>query len=85
MRIKICYFARIREQLGVSDEQLDVPDGCNTIDGVVQHLQARDETWQQVLSSEQKVLKALNHEVLSDDHEIKEGDELAFFPPVTGG
>ena len=85
MKIKICYFAKIREQLGLSEEELALPEGCENTERLFEFLQARGEAWGQVFSGNQKVLKALNHEVVSGNVTINDGDELAFFPPVTGG
>ncbi|MBL4607188.1 MAG: molybdopterin converting factor subunit 1 [Pseudomonadales bacterium] len=85
MKIKICYFAKIREQLGVSDELLVLPDGCDNLDGIFNHLRERGDPWQQVFSGDKKILRAVNHEVVSDNCTINDGDEVAFFPPVTGG
>ena len=85
MRIKVCYFARLREQLGISDEIIDLPDNCANISSVRAVLRKRDEAWQQAFASDQSVLSALNHEMVTSDHQLEAGDELAFFPPVTGG
>ncbi|MBV1869912.1 MAG: molybdopterin converting factor subunit 1 [Gammaproteobacteria bacterium] len=85
MRIKVCYFARLREQLGVSDEFINLPDHCASISSVRALLQKRDETWHQAFASDQSVLTALNHEMVTSDQQLEAGDELAFFPPVTGG
>ncbi|MBV1872537.1 MAG: molybdopterin converting factor subunit 1 [Gammaproteobacteria bacterium] len=85
MRIKVCYFARLREKLGISDEIIDLPDNCGNISSVRAVLQKRDEIWQQAFASDQSVLSALNHEMVTSDHQLEAGDELAFFPPVTGG
>ena len=77
MKIKIQYFASLREQIGRSGDELD----CNKSITVV-------EAWKQAtglpeLSSE--LLIAINQEYSSSNALLKEGDELAFFPPVTGG
>ena len=85
MEITICYFAKIREQLGLSEEKLILPEGCENTEKLLQHLRSRGEQWAHVFSGNQKVIKAVNHEVLSECCVLNDGDEVAFFPPVTGG
>ncbi len=83
--ITVCYFASIREQLGRERETLALPEGVQTVAELIQHLvDARGESWRRVLLAE-KVLVARNQEVVGRDARLAEGDEVAFFPPVTGG
>ncbi len=82
--IKVCYFARLREELGTGEEELALPDGVTDVGALREWLSQRGDTWQQALSAP-AVLIALNHETAQPGTPIKEGDEVAFFPPVTGG
>jgi molybdopterin synthase sulfur carrier subunit len=83
--IDIYYFASIRESLGLAQEQMVVDAEITTVLSVINALIARHgERWDGVLR-QSKVLMAVNKTVARPDTAIKDGDEVAFFPPVTGG
>lgn len=82
--IKICYFARLREELGTGEEELALPDSVTDVNSLRRLLSQREGAWNDALSAP-AVLIAVNHETAQPDTPIKEGDEVAFFPPVTGG
>lgn len=83
--LKLVYFASLRERLGLDEERLEQPENVTTVAALVDYLVAeRGATWQQVLQGTQ-VLTAVNQEMCGFDQEIASGDEVAFFPPVTGG
>ncbi len=82
--IKILYFASLRERIGIADEEIELPTGT-TIQGVIEILKSRNDVWADTFSSNTKVLAAVNQEMASIYAPIKDGDEVAFFPPVTGG
>jgi molybdopterin synthase sulfur carrier subunit len=83
--IKIVYFASIREALGLADESIELPSDVNTVEQLSAWLQAeRGEKWLKALGHPSTII-AINQEMVSADSEIKSGDEIAFFPPVTGG
>jgi molybdopterin synthase sulfur carrier subunit len=82
--IDVRYFANIRESLGVSHEQVSLPT-TNTVAGLIAQLIAQHgASWQQAVGTT-RVLAAVNHELVPHETTIKDGDEVAFFPPVTGG
>lgn len=89
MKIKILYFARLKETLKFSTEDLELDEqdfsGNLTLLKLKAHLAKRDDTWQQMLMGKLKVRGAINHELVDDNATIVDGDEVAFFPPVTGG
>ena len=83
--ITILYFASLREQLNTSREQLECPAGVSSIGELRQWLCQRGSTWAQVLDEDALVMMSLNHSMSDASASISEGDEIAFFPPVTGG
>jgi molybdopterin synthase sulfur carrier subunit len=80
--INIRFFAILRERLGVDSLAYEYSDE-KTVDDIKQNIIARGEPW--TLLAEQDVLIALNHTLTSASARVNDGDEIAFFPPVTGG
>lgn len=86
MKIKLFYFARLKETLKFSTEDLELAaDEGWTILKLKALLAKRGDSWQQMLMGKLKVRAAINHELVDDSAVIAHGDEVAFFPPVTGG
>ena len=85
MQIKVLYFARLKESLKYSIEDIDLPEQVQDVAGLMTHLAARGDAWQEMFAGKQQVRAAINHELVASDAKIKAGDEVAFFPPVTGG
>ena len=84
--IKIHYFASVRERLNQSEEQLTLPEGVTSIEDLIKHLQIINPSFKAVMDSSKKILVAVNQTVIVDlDYKLSEGDEVAFFPPMTGG
>jgi molybdopterin synthase sulfur carrier subunit len=85
MAVKLLYFARLREALGVSVESLELPTGVQDVGGLMAWLAARGGVWQEQFDGCRQIRAAVNQELVADDASIQAGDEVAFFPPVTGG
>ena len=83
--IKILYFARLGEALGISAEEFELPADCNNVDNLVDLLRTRGDPFDSAFSGEAKVLVAINQEMAEQETAFNDGDEVAFFPPVTGG
>ena len=85
MKLKLLFFAALREQLGVADESIDLPEGVTTVAGLRSHLMQRGDAWQRALSSGRALRVAVNQDMAQASTPVRSGDEVAFFPPVTGG
>ena len=83
--IKVLYFARLREALGRSSEQIVLPAEVRDLEGLRALLVARGGAWEQELAPSKPVRAAVNQAMAVGDVPVADGDEIAFFPPVTGG
>ncbi|MEK6592593.1 MAG: molybdopterin converting factor subunit 1 [Pseudomonadota bacterium] len=83
--ITVLYFARLREALGTGSEQMALPAGVNNLEDLRASLATRGGAWAQELAQGQSIRAAVNQDIAQDDTRVADGDEIAFFPPVTGG
>lgn len=83
--ITVLYFARLRETLGTSAEKIALPAGVQNLEGLRALLVARGGAWEQELAPQRPVRAAVNQALAAGNTEVVDGDEVAFFPPVTGG
>ncbi|XQW86454.1 molybdopterin converting factor subunit 1 [Thalassotalea piscium] len=79
----ILFFGQLKERLGCAQTSLSVPYPSSVL-AVKEQLQQRGEMWLELLA-QGNVLSAVNQTMANDETVINEGDEIAFFPPVTGG
>ncbi len=84
MSIKVLYFASLRETLGYSHETLTLPASISTLGHLRSHLARRGGVWE-ALGEGRNVRAAINQEMAGPDAAVADRDEIAFFPPVTGG
>ena len=85
MKVKVLYFASVREKLGRDAEEIELPAGVATVAGLRSHLSARGGAWADALAESRLLRAAVNQDMSNPAAAIKAGDEVAFFPPVTGG
>ena len=85
MKVKVLYLASLREQLGKPGEDLEIPHTTSTVAGLRTLLMARGGAWQAALAQGKALRVAVNQEMAQPTTSVKPGDEIAFFPPVTGG
>jgi molybdopterin synthase sulfur carrier subunit len=81
----ILYFASLAETLGARSEKLPLPADCRSVTDLVALLRARGEPFDSTFGGQTRILVAINQEMSEPDAEISDSDEIAFFPPVTGG
>ena len=82
---KILYFASLAETLGLKSEQLELPADCESVTDLIALLRNRGEPFDSTFDGKTRVLVAVNQEMGDSGMQIGGGDEIAFFPPVTGG
>lgn len=85
MHITLRLFASLRETLGVSSDKLTLPDTTRTAGDVLHALRARGGAWAEALSDAGAFRVAVDQTMGSLDSPVRDGAELALFPPVTGG
>jgi sulfur-carrier protein len=83
--VTLLYFAWVRQKLGRSEEQMDLPLNIKTIAELVAHLRTRGGGYAEAFAEPGRLRAAINQEHVSFDAPISANDEIAFFPPVTGG
>ena len=85
MKIRILYFALLRDAMGREGDELDLPADVNTAGALREWLIAQGEPWASAMANRRRIRAAVNQDMADDEAELKDGDEVAFFPPVTGG
>jgi len=85
VKVKVLFFAGLREQLGTPGEEIELPGGVTTVGGLRQYLSKKGNSWKNALAEGKLVRMAVNQDMVQPGAPIKAGDEVAFFPPVTGG
>ena len=81
----ILYFASLAEDLGLKSEAFELPGDCTTVDDLVGLLRARGTPFAETFDGSIRILVAINQEMGDPAATINNSDEIAFFPPVTGG
>lgn len=82
MSVQVLYFAGLREALGVAGERVELPVGVTTVGGLRDWLVGQGRG---PLASARNLRCAVNQDMTGFDGPVRDGDEVAFFPPVTGG
>ena len=85
MKLKVLYFARLRERLEVAEETIELPDGMGMVGMLLDVLRARGGIWAEELAAGKNFRVAVNQDMAGMEVPIEDGDEVAIFPPVTGG
>jgi molybdopterin synthase sulfur carrier subunit len=85
MKVRVLFFASLREQTGRAVEEIELPAGAATVGGLRAHLMARGGAWATALADSRRLRAAVNQDMAAPEAALRAGDEVAFFPPVTGG
>ena len=83
--LRILYFAWLRERTGTAEEVVVPPEGTATVAALIAWLRTRSPGHEAALSMGRAVRCAVNQDFAQPDATVRGGDEIAFFPPVTGG
>ncbi|HVG51928.1 MAG TPA: molybdopterin converting factor subunit 1 [Xanthobacteraceae bacterium] len=83
--MKIVYFAWVRERVGKTDEELDVPANVHTVGDLIGWLSERGEEYAYAFENPKVIRAAINRTHVPRDTKIAGAHEIAFFPPMTGG
>jgi molybdopterin synthase sulfur carrier subunit len=83
--VKLLYFAWVRQKIGKSEETLALPEGVSTVRDLAQHLRTLGPGYAEAFADLARLRAAANQVHVGFDERLSDGDEIAFFPPVTGG
>lgn len=83
--MRVLYFALLRERIGVAEETVAPPEDVRTVGALVAWLRGRSPGHEAALQDARLVRVAVNQDYANHDQAVKPGDEIALFPPVTGG
>jgi molybdopterin synthase sulfur carrier subunit len=85
VKLRVLYFAALRERVGRAEEEVDVPDDVRVVGELQRWLARRGEPWATAFAETRRVRAAVDQVMATDSTELGAGGEVAFFPPVTGG
>ena len=85
MKLRVLYFAALRERVGRAEETVDVPESVRAVGELQRWLAARGEPWAAAFAETRRVRAAVDQAMATEAAELHENAEVAFFPPVTGG
>jgi molybdopterin synthase sulfur carrier subunit len=79
------YFSWIKEHIGKSEEQIDLPNNITNVNQLINYLNETDKKYNIIFEKKELIKIAVNKTYSSFDTNVSNSDEIAFFPPVTGG
>jgi molybdopterin synthase sulfur carrier subunit len=83
--MKLLYFAWLRSKTGIGEEDVSPPAGIATVAELLDWIAGRGPGYAAALADRRVVRVAVNQEYVGPEHPVRPGDEVALFPPVTGG
>ena len=81
----LLYFAWVRERIGLDEERIALPADVRDVGGLLAWLKTRGSGYAQALEKPEAIRVAVNQEHVKAEASVKDSDEVALFPPVTGG
>lgn len=85
MSVKVLYFASLREHMLRGQDEIDLPADITTVERLKNYLSEKDPLLKEAFEKMPRLRCSVNQEMATDRYHVKDGDEVAFFPPVTGG
>jgi len=83
--VKVLYFAKVREAIGLSEENIDLPPNVKTVDDFLNYMISKDKKYDFALNNKDAIHIACDEEHVNKDFILNNTKEIAIFPPVTGG
>ena len=83
--MKILYFSWIKDKIGKSHEDIQIKDNIKTIDDLIAYLKKSNESYEKVFKDTSSIKVSINMETANFKDQINNNDEVAYFPPMTGG
>ena len=83
--MRLLYFAWLRARIGCAEEEVELPSDVRTVAALLDWLRSRGGRYAEALRDLSVVRVAVNQDYVAREHPVREGDEVAIFPPVTGG
>lgn len=83
--MKLLYFAWLRAKIGTAEEELELPSHVHDVKGLIEWLKSRGAGYDEALKDPTAIRVAVNQDFVGPEQELRDADEVAIFPPVTGG
>jgi len=83
--MQIKYFSWIKDQIGLESENITITEKINSVNDLINYLKNKNEQYEKAFEDISVIRCAVNMEVTNLDKKISDNDEIAFFPPMTGG
>jgi len=83
--MRILYFAWLRQKTGIDSEEVELPSDITDVAGLIEWLKERNDNFAEALSDFDSIRVAVNQDFAEPDAPVAQGDEVAIFPPMTGG